>query len=185
MELSGLLNNLIRSASNIDTGRRGLATDGKEHEGRIFYEQGIIGALVAFQEAQIVADPQTFVLAELAFLQQELQFCNEVDADTKNSLTQAVQSFNDALRALKAVQDVAMYKGAELTYPQSPKYRFRNMPKDAYHVACISHRTRIQNILRVPGMNMTEKAVYQQRFANMKTAQDSYVKMQEKHTKNG
>jgi hypothetical protein len=53
------------------------------------------------------------------------------------------------------------------------------MPKDSFHIACIAHRTRIQNILRVPGMNMTEKAVYQQRFTNMRTAQESYVTLQE------
>jgi hypothetical protein len=124
-------------------------------------------------------DPQTIVLAELAFLQQELQFCEKTDNGTKSSLTQAIQSFEDALRACEAVQE-AGYKTAEKTWPRNPKYRFRQMPKDAFHIACISHRTRIQNILKVPGMNMTEKALYQQRFANMTAAQHSYFALQQK-----
>jgi hypothetical protein len=175
----GLLDSLVSSATDIDVGRKGLATDGKEHEGRIFYEDGIAGALAAFQEAKTITDPQTFILAELVFLKQELQFCSKSDNNTKNSLTQAVESFNDALRSLKAVQG-KYYRTAEETYPQNPKYRFRQMPKDAFHLACIAHRTRIQNILRVPGMNMTEKAVYQQRLENMTIAQNSYFNLQKK-----
>jgi hypothetical protein len=179
MDPTGLLNDLVLNANQIDRGRAGFTVDGEEHNGRINYERGISGALAAFQEAQATMDPQTMVLAELAFLQQELQFCNEADNETKSSLAQAIQGFEDALRACKAVQE-AGYKTAEKTYPRNSKYRFRSMPKDAFHIACISHRTRIQNILKVPGMNMTDKAVYQQRFANMSTAQHSYFELQQK-----
>jgi hypothetical protein len=173
----GLLNDLVSCANDIDVGRKGFAIDGGEREGRINYERGISRALTAFQEVHANADPQTLILAELVFLQQELQFCNKIDTDTQGSLTQAIQSFNDALRSLKAVQGTH-YKTAEETYPQTPKYRIHGMPKDAFHIACIAHRTRIQNILRVPGMNMTEKAVYQQRFTNMSAAQESYCQLQ-------
>jgi hypothetical protein len=182
MDRTGLLNRLVSSTTNIDNVRKGLATDGEEHEGRIFYERGISEAMAAFKEAQSAADPQTLILAEVAFLQQELQFCNANDTNSQSSLGQAIKSFNDALRSLEAVQG-AGYKIAEKTYPQSAKYRFRQMPKDAYHTACISHRTRIQNILRVPGMNMTEKALYQQRLANMTAAQDSYLELQKEALK--
>jgi hypothetical protein len=175
---TGLLNNLVLSANQIDRGRKGFTINGEEHNGRINYEDGISAALAAFQEAQAAAEPQTIIFAELAFLQQELQFCNEADNETKSSLTEAIQSFEDALRAFEAVQESG-YKTAEKTYPKKPRYRFRQMPKDAFHIACISHRTRIQNILKVPGMNMTEKAVYQQRFANIATAQNSYFELQQ------
>jgi hypothetical protein len=182
MDLISFLNNLASHANDIDMGRKGFAIDGKEHEGRIAYETGIVAALTAFHDAQIAGDPQTLILAELAFLQQELQFCNEADTNTKSSLTQAIQSFEDALRSLEAVHDTG-YKIAEKTYPQNSKYRIKGLPKDAFHISCTSHRTRIQNILRVPGMNMTEKAVYQQRFANMITAQKSYIEKQKKALK--
>jgi hypothetical protein len=35
------------------------------------------------------------------------------------------------------------------------------------------------DVLRAPGINITEKAVLNQRIANMKTAQTSYVKLQQ------
>ncbi|MDR3247444.1 MAG: hypothetical protein LBT39_01545 [Treponema sp.] len=174
-----MLSNLIDSANKIDAGRKSLAVRGREPEGGILYKEGISGALTAFQEAGVTAEPQTIVLAEIVFLQQELQFCSKDDGNAQNSLTQAIQSFNDALRAFEVVLD-AGYKIVEKTYPQNSKHRFHQMPKDAFHIACISHRTRIQNILRVPGMNMTEKTVYQQRFTNMTIAQESYFKLQEK-----
>jgi hypothetical protein len=105
MDQIGLLNNLIRSAENIDRGQKGVAADGEEHEGRIAYETGISGTLTAFKESGTAADPQTLVLTELAFLQQELQFCGETNTDPKSSLTRAVQEFEDALLAYEAVRD--------------------------------------------------------------------------------
>jgi hypothetical protein len=170
-----LLDSIVDSANDIDMGRRGFVTDGKEHEGRIAYETGISGISIAFQEAQTTADPQTIILAELAFLQQELQFCNESDADTISSLTQAIQSFEDALLSLEAVENPSIYIGAEKTHPHNQKYRIQGLPKDAFHLACIAHRTRLCNVLRAPGINMTEKAVITQRASNMSTAQGSYI----------
>jgi hypothetical protein len=180
LDLTGLLNNLVDSAVHIDQGRKGFTINGEEHKGRINYEQGISGILTAFQDAQITADPKTLILAELAFLQQELQFCDEADTDTKSSLTQAIQSFEDALRCLKTVENQALYQGAETTYPTATKYRIQGLPKDAVHSACIAHRTRLRNSLRTPGINMIEKTVLQQRAGNMTTIQQSYIKKQEK-----
>jgi hypothetical protein len=79
MDLIGFLNSIAYHSNSIDLGRKGLATDGDEREGRINYERGISGVLSAFQEAQSTAAPQILILAELTFLQQEFQFCNEVD----------------------------------------------------------------------------------------------------------
>jgi len=107
-------------------------------------------ALSIFKEVQASADPQTIILAEYAFLSQELQFCSENDKDTLSSLTQAVQSFDDAFLALKVVEDKTLYQGAENTHPHSRKYRISGYPKDSYHIACLAHKTRLQNILRAP-----------------------------------
>ncbi|GHV91069.1 hypothetical protein AGMMS50268_15720 [Spirochaetia bacterium] len=178
MDLTGFLDSIVDYVDEIGMGRKGLATDGEEHAGRIHYERGISGASNAFHEAQNSADPQIIVLSELVFLQQELQFCNEADTDTRSSLTQAIQSFEDALRSLQAVAD-AGYKIAEKTYPQNSKYRIQGFPKDAFHLACIAHRTRLRNVLRSPGINMIEKAVLHQRAANLTAAQDSYITKQE------
>jgi hypothetical protein len=180
LDRTGLINKILSAVESIALGRNGFATDGEEHKGRIYYEKGITDAAESFDIAHASADPQTIILAELAFLEQELQFCNEADSDTKNSLTQAIQSFRDSLRCLKTVEDRALYQGAETTHPTAPKYRIRNLPKDAFHLACIAHRTRIRNALRTPGINMIEKAVLSRRAANMTAAQESYIEKQEK-----
>jgi hypothetical protein len=55
---TGLVSSIFEATVNIDAGRKGFATKGKEQEGRIFYERGIAKALAAFQEAQASADPR-------------------------------------------------------------------------------------------------------------------------------
>jgi hypothetical protein len=180
MDLTGLLDNILLSAFNIDKGRKNLATDGLEHTGRLYYENGISLSLNTFKDAQTSTDPQTMILVELAFLQQELQFCNETDTITRSSLTQAIQSFEDALRSLKIVEDNTLYKGAEATYPTASKYRYHGFPRDAIHLACTAHRTRLHNSLRTPGINMIEKAVLTQRVANMTAIQGAYTEKQKK-----
>ena len=180
MDLTGSLNDILSGASNIDIGRKNLATNGLEHSGRISYEDGISTVMDVFKEAQTSADPQAMILIERTFLQQELQFCDEADAITHSSLTQAIQSFEDALRCLDIVEDSQKYRNAEATYPTAPKYRYRGLPRDAIHLACTAHRTRLRNSLRTPGINMIEKAVFTQRAANMTAIQTAYAEKQKK-----
>ena len=132
MDLTGLLSRIYESAVDIDFGRKGFATRGKAEEERIAYKKGIAEALSAFQEAQVTADPQTIILAEYTFLTQELQLCAETDKDTISSLTQALQSFDDAFLALKIAEDSTLCQGAENTHPHSKKYHVSGFPKDSY-----------------------------------------------------
>jgi hypothetical protein len=178
MDQTSFLDNLIRHTNQIDLGRKGFATDGREHEGRLAYEDGISGVSAAFLEAQISTDPQIIILAESAFLQQELQFCHKTDTETQSSLIQAIQSFEDAERCLETVGDSSTYPSVEKAFPTASKYRIQGFPKDAVHLACIAHRTRLHNVLRSPGINIIEKAVLTQRIANMTAAQKSYITMQ-------
>jgi hypothetical protein len=173
----GLVDKIYEAAIAIEAGRKGFATRGKAEEGRISYEKGIAEALSAFQEAQLTADPQTIILAEYTFLSQELEFCEETDKDSISSLTQAIQSFDDAFLALKTVEGLH-YEAAEQTYPHKKEYRVSGFPKDAFHIACIGHRTRLQNILRAPGIDPIEKALLKQRFVNLSAAQGGYIKKQ-------
>ena len=184
MDLVGLIDNIYQAAVSIDLGRKGFATKGKEHDGRVSYETGIADALFHFEKAQASADPQAIVLAEYTFISQELQICNEVDKDTLSSLTQAVQSFDDAFSAIEVVENSVSYQSAEKTYPHRGIYRVSGYPKDAFHIACISHKTRIQNILRAPGIDPIEKALLKQRFANLSAAQNSYIEKQKKALEN-
>jgi hypothetical protein len=177
---TGLLSNIADAAANIDAGRKGFATRGKAEEGRISYETGIAEALTAFQEAQAAADPQTMILAEYTFLTQELQFCEKTDKDSLSSLTQAIQSFDDAFLALSVVEN-PNYIITDKTTPHHKKYRVGGgFPKDSFHIACISHKTRLQNILRAPGIDPIEKALLKQRLANLPAAQSGYVERQRK-----
>jgi hypothetical protein len=175
----GLINSILLAVVSIDNGRKGFAIDGKEHEGRLSYEDGISTAMTSFQEAQTTGVCETLILAEQAFLEQELHFCHDNDAITRNSLTQAIQDFEDALRCLITVEVTALYQAVETAY-STTKNRIRGLPKDIFHQACDAHRTRLSNSLRTPGINMTEKAVIQQRMANMKTAVSSYIEKQKK-----
>jgi hypothetical protein len=179
----GLVDSIYNAAINIDTGRKGFAIRGKEQEGRISYEDGIAVAMYAFQQAQISADPQNIILAEYTFISQELQLCEETDKDSLSSLTQAVQSFDDAFLAIKSVEKTG-YKIADDIFPHNGKYRISGFPKDAFHIACIGHKTRLQNILRTPGLDPIEKALLKQRLANLSTGQGEYVEKQKKAIQN-
>jgi hypothetical protein len=168
--------------SDIYQGREWLDTEGLEAAGRVSYNRGLSSALELFREVQKNADTdlETPIITEKAYLTQELQFCAPSDNHTRNSLTTAIQGFDDAQRALKIVMNPKLYRIAEQTYPTILKLRHNGMPKDAFHIACDSHRTRLGNILRVPGINLKEKAVLEQRFANINTVQIFYQKLQEK-----
>ena len=180
MGATGLVDSINKAVLNIDLGRKGFATRGKAEEGRIFYEDGITEALSAFKEAQATADPQTIILVEYTFLAQELQFCEKSDKDSFTSLNQALQSFDDAFLVLKTVENSTLYQAVETAIPHHKKFRISGFPKDSFHVACVSHKTRIQNILRAPGIDPLEKSLLKQRLANLPTAQNGYIEKQKK-----
>jgi hypothetical protein len=176
----GLLRNIYEAALAIDYGRKGFAIRGKAEVGRISYEEGIAEAVSAFQEAQTTADPETIILAEYTFLTQELQFCEKTDKDSLSSLTLAIQSFDDAFLALKVVKDKTLYKGVDKAIPHSGKHRVKGFPMDAYHIACHSHKTRLRNILKTPGLDPIEKALLKQRLDTLAAGQEGYVELQRK-----
>jgi len=179
LDTTGLVSSIVDAAFKIDAGRKGFATRGKEAEGRILYEDGIALAMSSFKEALFSADPLTLLLVEYTFITQEYQLCDKSDKDTLNSLTKAIESFDDAFLALKDVEKDC-YKTAENIFPHNGKYRYKDFPKDSYHIACFAHRTRLQNILRTPGLDPIEKALLKQRIANLPVAQDGYVEKQKK-----
>jgi len=180
LDLNSLANNIYLAVIQIDTGRKGWATKGKEAEGRVAYEEGINLALSSFNEVQTSVDPQVLILAEYTFICQELQLCSETDNYSFNSLSQAKQSFDDAFLALKVVENNTNYKEADKTYPHHKSYRTSGFPRDAFHVACDAHKTRIKNTLRFSGIDPIEKTLLKQRLANLSTAQSGYIAKQKK-----
>jgi hypothetical protein len=175
----GLTLEISDAVINIDSGRKGFATRGKEQEGRLSYERGISSALSLFKDALSTADPLIIILSEYTFLSQELEFCDKTDKDSLNSLTKAIQSFDDAFLALKAIEKPD-YKIADDIFPHDKKYRISGFPKDAFHIACISHKTRLQNVLRAPGIDTIEKTLLKQRYINLSAGQSGYVEKQRK-----
>jgi hypothetical protein len=177
LDRTGLLAKITASEISIDRGRRLLDTKGLESSGRAYYRDGLKLALKAFKEANAIADTDigALILAEYIFLTQELRLCDSSDAQVVTSLTQAIQSFDDAFLSLKAASNPNTYQYVEPTYPHHPKYRIKGMPKDAFHIACVSHRTRIGNILRSPGINLAEKELLIQRRTNLAVAQAVYL----------
>jgi len=178
MDRDSLLSDLEDYASDIDAGRKGLTMDGREHEGRIFWEKGISGAMASFQEANVSRDAQTIVMAELVFRQQEMEFCDESDTSTRSSLTAALRGCEDSLRSLEVVKNASSYQDAEKTHPTRPDLRIEGCPKDAFHQACIANIVRLGNACKVPGINRIEKALFAQRIDNMSVAQDAYLELQ-------
>ena len=109
--------------------------------------------------------------------------CDEKDKYSLSSLNQAKLSFDDAFQALQVVENSAFYKEADKTYPHHKDYRTCNLPRDAFHVACNGHKTRLQNILRFSGVDPIEKALVEQRLDNLITAKNSYIIKQKKALK--
>jgi hypothetical protein len=120
------------------------------------------------------------ILAEYTFLSQELAFCEKTDKDSLSSLTKAIQSFDDAFLVLGVVEDKTLYQGVDKSYPHSKEYRVSGFPKDAFHIACSGHKTRLKNVLRSPGLDPIEKALLKQRFVNLSAAQGGYIEKQKK-----
>ncbi|MDR1787453.1 MAG: hypothetical protein LBR16_03275 [Treponema sp.] len=58
-------------------------------------------------------------------------------------------------------------------------YRYKGMPKDAFHTACEGQITRIERALYVTGIHLTEKEVFKQCILNMGTAQAVYCERQQ------
>jgi hypothetical protein len=173
-----LIDKINESVVNIAKGRKALDTEGEAEAGRIAYHTGLADAMSVFQETALCSDTEAIILVEHAFLTEEKRFCDPSDNMAIGSLTAACDSFDDALRALRAVMDTSLYLGVELGFPRNGKYRVERMPKDAFHIACIAHKTRLSNTLKTPGLNMTEKSIYQQRINNMSVAEKLYLTLQ-------
>ncbi|MDR1787425.1 MAG: hypothetical protein LBR16_03120 [Treponema sp.] len=182
MDRVGLLDNIGTSVTRVYQGRAWLDTEGREGDGRVSYNKGLSLALASFQtvQANAACDLEAVVLLEQAYLAQELAFCTPVDKKAANSLSNGIKSFDEGLLALKEVEAGASYSVADRILPHRKETRCNGMPKDAFHYACAGHLERLDGILHTPGINMTEKAVLEQRLANIETAQSVYVEKQKK-----
>jgi hypothetical protein len=47
--------------------------------------------------------------------------------------------------ALDVLKNADIYKSVEKTYSHRKEFRYKKMPKDAFHVACAGHTVRLEN----------------------------------------
>ncbi|WP_461256199.1 hypothetical protein [Treponema sp. R80B11-R83G3] len=156
-----------------------------QEEGRTSYEKGVTLAMTTFQQASnqgfaTTADPQTILLAEYTFLSQELEFLEKSDKESISSLTKAIRFFDDAFLALQIVEYKIIYNGVDKAIPHDKDYRVKGFPKDSFHIAFHSHKARLKNILKTPGLDPIEKALLKQRLVNLSAGQNGYVELQRK-----
>jgi len=76
------------------------------------------------------------------------------------------------------------YQVVEKTYPNDKRFRFKGFPKDAFLFACGSHKARLLNILKSPGIDLIEKSLLKQRLVNITVGQNGYLEKQRKALSN-
>jgi hypothetical protein len=167
------------AVSTINEGRRGLATAGGTEDGRISFERGHALALQTFKEALDSGDVELVLLAEYFFVGQELAESEADETEGRASAEAALQSFDDALLALKAVCDPAAYRGAEMTFPHRGQWRCNGLPRDAFHVACFAHKTRLRNGLSRLGLPKLDRGLAKVRIAALDATQRVYCAKQD------
>jgi hypothetical protein len=180
LDRTGYLNNIVSSVVFIYKGRHGLDTEGRAEEGRVNYRDGLTLGIKTFREVRALAgeDLELPVACEYTFLNQELQFCANADDRAKTSLEKAIDDFDGAFRALEVLNNAEAYKLAEKTYAFHKEFRYKGLPRDAFHVACAGHSARIDNNLKTPGVNLLEKALLKERRAAMQAVQAAYLEKQ-------
>jgi hypothetical protein len=178
MEKTGSINKRITdNAVLLNRGRNLLHIEGKAEQGRIFFASGVSGAMQAFKEAPVFNEPKPIIQAEQFYLFQELEYTDKKDKLRLSSLNHAITSFDDALKALSTLESPREYKSVEKSYPNTDKYRVKGLPKDAFHIACSSHKTRLMNDLK-GALSSSEKELIKQRITNLDTAKILYTEKQ-------
>jgi hypothetical protein len=168
----------MEAVSNIAEGRIGLRTRGETEDGRENFAKGLELGKQIFSELKNCGDPELMLLAEYAFVNQELEGARTEEKIGRASYEAAVHDFDDAFLSLKAVKDAAIYQGAENTHPHRAPFRYKGMPNDSFHIAYTGHYTRLQNKLKPIGIDPDEQILTELRMAVCKSAQEVYLETQ-------
>jgi hypothetical protein len=175
-----LIKKLNDAANLIFFGRIARRSRGQTEQGLEDFEQGLVLAIQVFDEALASADPFLMLLAEYTFVIQELESGYPEEKEALASYRAARSAFDDAFRALEVVKDQMLYKGVEKAFPRQGDYRHNGYPKDAFHIAYIGHRTRLQNTLKQIGIDPLERSFREKRIQACPIAQTAYTVLQKK-----
>ncbi|GHU15145.1 hypothetical protein FACS1894163_00870 [Spirochaetia bacterium] len=180
MDPAGLINSINDAVNLIVRGRIARRIRGQTEQGLEDFEEGIALAMNAFIEAAASGDPYLMLLAEYAFITQEFESGYPEEKEALASYRAAIADFDDAFRALEVVKAPSIYQGVEKAFPRKGDYRHNGCPKDAFHVAYIGHRTRLQNTLKQIGIDPLERSFQEKRIQTCPIAQTAYTVLQKK-----
>jgi hypothetical protein len=170
---------VFEAVDRIASGRVALRTEGRAEQGRIAFHAGLSLATELFTEVRASRDPYIMTLSEYVYTAQELASSRPEETEGRASCEAAMRDFDDAFRSLEAVGDERGYCTAEKAFPRKPKFRYHDMPKDAFHLAYTGHRTRVRNSLRRIGFDPAEQSLLELRMSVFNTAQDVYLELQQ------
>jgi hypothetical protein len=179
MEKNGLLNSMRDGVAALADGRRKLYAKGTEVEGLEMYHKGYGIIFSLFKEALATKDAELMLLAEFYYTARELYESPGGEPVAKSSAQTAVRKFEEALQALKVVVN-PQYALVHQALSTEKAYRFKGMPKDAFHIACLSDMARVRNGLSRMGLSDEDKKIAHKRIEVMNFAQDCYVEIQQK-----
>jgi hypothetical protein len=170
---------MIAAVDDIADGRSALEIEGEEHNGMVAIAKGIMKATELFTEVMQSENLESMISAEYAYMEEELERAETDETGAQASAASALQSFDDALLALQAIQNPVMYKGVDLAFPNQGKtWRYKGVPRDAFHVACNGHIIRIKNGLSRFGISRRDRALAALRIEVFNTAQKVYLERQ-------
>lgn len=132
-----------------------------------------------FKNAHASGDSELMLLAELAYTALELEESAKSETEARSSTEAAVCYFEAAMELIPIVKDRTLYRIVNKSFSPHPRYRYKNFPKDAVHVACLSDRARIKNALRRIGIPEPDIILATERTAMLKAAQEAYCKLQQ------
>jgi hypothetical protein len=179
MEKNGLLKQMFDGVATLAEGRRALYTNGTEVYGLKLYREGYEIILSLFNEAIVSEDAEIMLLTEFFYTAGELSASDGNEPVAKSSAQTAVRKFEEALQALQTVVNPS-YGALHQALSTDKTYRHKGMPKDAFHVACLSDMARVRNGLSRMGLSLEDKGIARKRIELMNAAQDCYCQMQEK-----
>jgi hypothetical protein len=170
---------MFDAVERIASGRVELRTEGKTEKGRIDFHDGLGLAKEIFTEVEASRDLYLMTLAEYVYTAQELASSRPEEKEARSSCEAAIHDFDDAFDCLEIVNDPIVYRGAEKSHPRRPRFRYKGMPRDAFHLAYIGHRTRVRNSLRKIGFDPDEQTLLELRMRVFNTAQEVYLEKQQ------